>query len=139
MLEFWVPLGVWINVDRARDILLGLAAERPDREEWTGELALACWNDAVGELLARVTRPAAVAGRLLIVEVDSPEWVPELEAVSGSIRRRLNQSLGRDVVGRVVYRLARSVSKPPARAATSEAEPADPMRRKVFRDAKGRG
>jgi predicted nucleic acid-binding Zn ribbon protein len=126
-------------VERARDILLGLAADRPDRDDWTSEIALAHWDDAVGELLARVSRPAALAGRLLIVEVDEPRWVRELEMVSGLIRRRLNTAAGRDVVGRVVYRLRRAPIRPAGRARTSEAEPADPMRRKIFRDSKSRG
>jgi hypothetical protein len=126
-------------VDRARDILLGLAAARPDLEDWTIDLAGAYWEDAVGELLARVTHPAALAGRLLIVEVESPQWVPELERHSESIRRRLNKALERDVIGRLVYRLRRATPKPPERATTSEGEPADPMRRRIFRDARRRG
>jgi hypothetical protein len=126
-------------VERARDILLGLAADRPDRNEWTSEIALAHWRDAVGDLLANVARPAALAGRLLIVEVDEPRWVPELEAVSGLIRRRLNHAAGRDVIGRLVYRLTRAPAKPAGRALTSEGEPADPMRRKIYRDSRGRG
>lgn len=126
-------------MDRARDILLGLAAERPDRDEWTGEIALAHWREAVGDLLARVARPAALCGRLLIVEVDSQQWVPELEAVAGTIRRRLNKAAGRDVVGRLVYRLPRTPSKPAGRAATSLGEPADPMRRRVYQDGSRRG
>lgn len=125
-------------MDRARDILVGLAADRPDREDWTEELTRACWEDAVGEPMARATRPAALAGRLLIVEVDAPQWVAELEALEGAIRRRLNKSLGRDVVGRMVYRVRRG-AKPPARAATSTGEPADPMRRRIYRDAERRG
>ena len=126
-------------MDRARDILLGLASERPEREEWTSEIALACWEDAVGEPLARVARPAALAGRLLIVEVDSQQWVPELEALSGVIRRRLNGEVGKDVVGRLVYRLRRSLAKPPGRAESSLGEPADPMRRRIYRAAERRG
>jgi predicted nucleic acid-binding Zn ribbon protein len=125
-------------VDRARDILMGLAAEHPDRDEWTEELALSCWEDAVGELLARGSRPVALAGRLLIVEVDSQQWVAELESLAGSIRRRINKSLGRDVVGRLVYRLRRT-AKPPGRAASSLGEPADPMRRRLYRDAERQG
>lgn len=125
-------------MDQARDILLGLAANHPDREDWTEELTLACWEAAVGRPLARIARPAALAGRLLIVEVDSPQWVPELEALAGSIRRRLNQSLGRDVVGRMVYRLRRA-AKPPGRAASSTGEPADPIRRRIYRDMERRG
>jgi predicted nucleic acid-binding Zn ribbon protein len=125
-------------MDRARDILIGLASERPKGEDWTAEIALACWEEAVGELLARVTRPAALAGRLLIVEVDAPEWAAELEALSGTIRRRLNQAVGRDVVGRVVYRLGRG-AKPPGRATNSLGEPADPMRRRIYRAGERRG
>ena len=125
-------------MQRARDILLGLAADHPDREEWTEELTLACWEDAVGELLARGSRPVTLAGRLLIVEVDSPQWVAELESLSGSIRRRLNKALGRDAVGRLVYRLRRT-AKPMGRASSSVGEPGDPMRRKVYRDAERRG
>ena len=121
-------------MDRARDILLGLAADMPGTEKWSGEIALASWEDAVGELLARVARPAAMAGRLLIVEVDSPEWVTELEALSESIRRRLNGAAGANVIGRLVYRLSRTARKPPASAATSLGEPTDAMRRRIYRD-----
>lgn len=140
MLEFGVSLpNLAKQVDRARDILFGLAADRPDSDAWTPELTLACWDEAVGDLLSRVARPATLAGRLLIVEVDSPQWVPELEAISGSIRRRLNKAMGRDVVGRMVYRLRRTAAKPPGRAASSDGEPADPMRRRVYLAAKRSG
>lgn len=125
-------------MDRASDILVGLAAERPDSEDWTEELTRACWEAAVGAQMARFTRPATLAGRLLIVEVDSQQWVHELESLAGSIRHRLNRSLGRDVVGRLVYRLRRT-AKPAGRASTSTGEPTDPIRRRIYRDAEGRG
>ncbi len=125
-------------MDRARDILIGLAAAGPDREDWTEELALACWAEAVGELAARQSRPAVLSGRLLIVEVDSPGWVDELDSRAGSIRRRINARLGRDVVGRIVYRLSRR-AKPPDRASSSLGEPNDPMRRRVFQQSRVRG
>ncbi|MEZ5361136.1 MAG: DUF721 domain-containing protein [Bryobacterales bacterium] len=126
-------------MDRARDILQGLAAELPDGSEWAAEVAFASWDEAVGELLARVTRPAALAGRLLIVEVDAPEWVPELEALSESIRRRLNKAAGTNVIGRLVYRLRRAPAKQPGRAQTASGEPTDPMRRLIYREAERRG
>ncbi|MCB1021221.1 MAG: DUF721 domain-containing protein [Acidobacteria bacterium] len=126
-------------MDRARDILQSLAAELPDAPEWSAEVAFASWDEAVGELLARVTRPAALAGRLLIVEVDAPEWVPELEALSESIRRRLNKAAGSNVIGRLVYRLRRTAAKPPGKAQTASGEPADPMRRLIYREAARRG
>jgi len=125
-------------MDRARDILVGLAADRSESEDWTEELTRACWEGAVGKQLARFTRPATLAGRLLIVEVDAPQWVPELEALAGGIRRGLNRSLGRDVVGRLVYRLRRT-AKPPGRAETAGGEPADPMRRRIYRTTERRG
>lgn len=77
-----------------------------DREV-KGQEALGRWDDAVGDRIARVTRPAGVSRGVLFVEVSSSAWMSELNMMKRDILARLNAGReGPDRIDRVVFRLA---------------------------------
>jgi hypothetical protein len=69
--------------------------------------------------LAQVSRPIHFTGSLLVVEVDSPEWIAALEAVRTRIHAKLNAAIGSNAVGRILFRAASTLRKPAARAETA--------------------
>ena len=56
------------------------------------------WDAVVGPTLARHARPQRLRRGLLLVAVDSPEWMQELQFLKHELRTRLNARLGRAVV-----------------------------------------
>ncbi|HEY8210485.1 MAG TPA: DUF721 domain-containing protein [Myxococcaceae bacterium] len=56
------------------------------------------WREAVGETIARSSRPVSLEGRTLVVSVPTAEWARELERQAPEIVARLQQRLGQDVV-----------------------------------------
>lgn len=124
-----------LPVKRVSEILASVYRQNRGPEEADQDLALCYWRDAVGGRLAQVSRPAHLAGSLLVVEVDSPEWIGALEAVRPRIQAKLNTAIGAQTVGWIVFRVNAELRKPPAKAAA--ADPAadgirDPQRRRVY-------
>jgi predicted nucleic acid-binding Zn ribbon protein len=87
----------------ARALLPRLLA-RLSRETGRGIHLRPVWKDVVGGVAARHSKPLALEGRTLIVEVESPRWAGALEAQDAQIRSRLDERLGEGAVGQVVYR-----------------------------------
>lgn len=56
------------------------------------------WREAVGETIARSSRPVALEGRTLVIAVPTQDWARELERQAPEIVRRLQERLGQDVV-----------------------------------------
>jgi predicted nucleic acid-binding Zn ribbon protein len=56
------------------------------------------WREAVGETIARSSRPVALEGRTLVIAAATEEWARELQRKAPEIVARLQQSLGPDVV-----------------------------------------
>jgi predicted nucleic acid-binding Zn ribbon protein len=87
----------------ARALLPHLLA-RLSRETGRGAHLRPVWEEIVGAVAARNSTPVGLAGRTLIVEVESPRWASELEAQDAEIRSRLDERLGEGTVANVVYR-----------------------------------
>ncbi len=126
---------------RASDILADVYRQGGDGRDADRELVFSYWREAAGELLARVSRPVYLAGKMLIVEADSPEWADGLGSVAPQIQVRLNAAVGRRVVEKLTFRIARVPKRGPMRAQTSD--PAldgpdaadgirDPQRRRLY-------
>ncbi len=64
------------------------------------------WAEAVGPAVARRAEPVEVRGRTLYVEVRDPVWLQQLVFLSDSIRRALNEAVGREALDRIFFRLA---------------------------------
>jgi predicted nucleic acid-binding Zn ribbon protein len=56
------------------------------------------WREAVGESIARSSRPVALEHGTLVVQASTSEWAKELERQAAEIVARLQQRLGKGVV-----------------------------------------
>lgn len=63
------------------------------------------WNSAVGDVVAENTKPAAFKGRLLLVHVVSSTWMHQLQFLKTDIIERLNDALGKDMVGEIKFKI----------------------------------
>ena len=123
---------------RASDILADVYRQGRDGRDADRDLVFSYWREAAGERLAQVSRPVYLAGKMLIVETDSPEWADGLESVAAQIQVRLNAAVGRRVVEKLSFRVSRVPKRPAQRAQTSD--PAldaadgirDPQRRRLY-------
>jgi len=108
-----------IPVKRASDILAAVYRQSGDPKAADRDLIFCYWKEAAGGRLAQVSRPIHFTGSLLVVEVDSPEWIAALEAVRKRIHAKLNAAIGSKAVGRIMFRAASTLRKPAARAETA--------------------
>jgi predicted nucleic acid-binding Zn ribbon protein len=56
------------------------------------------WQAIVGPVIAQHAWPRRLRRGVLVVEVDGPEWMHELQYLKQELRTRLNTHLGRTVV-----------------------------------------
>jgi len=61
------------------------------------------WTEAVGEEVARHTRPKAFKGTLLIVTVDSSVWIHHLSMMKDEIMARINTQLGEETLREIRF------------------------------------
>ncbi len=109
-----------IPVKPASDILAAVYRQSGDPKAADRDLIFCFWKQAAGGRLAQVSRPIHFTGSLLVVEVDSPEWIAALEAVRTRIHAKLNAAIGSKAVGRIMFRAASTLRKPAARAQTAD-------------------
>ena len=62
------------------------------------------WEGVVGSAISEHARPSWIKRGVLRVEVSDPIWCQELQYSGNEIRRRLNQSLGRNAVESIEFR-----------------------------------
>ncbi|MFZ5439150.1 MAG: DUF721 domain-containing protein [Myxococcota bacterium] len=60
------------------------------------------WGRAVGELIARHTRPVRWEGKALVIRCDAAAWQQALEPEREAIVRKLNAALGESSVSSLV-------------------------------------
>ena len=63
------------------------------------------WKSAVGDVIAENTRPAAFKGRLLLVHAVSSAYIHQLQFLKAELIARLNEALGREVVGDIKFKI----------------------------------
>jgi len=63
------------------------------------------WDRAVGDGIAKNTRPAAFKGTLLLVNVTSSAWMHQLQFLKNDIIKQINQSLGKDLVKEIKFKI----------------------------------
>ena len=66
------------------------------------------WNDAVGESIAKNSRPASFKGHLLVVHVSSSSWLYHLNFMKKDLMDKLNKALGSDRVRELSFKIGRS-------------------------------
>ena len=64
----------------------------------------ACWAQAVGSQIAKMSKPIAFRNGELHVKVDSASWRNELTMMQLDLQKKINALLGEDVVKRIVFR-----------------------------------
>jgi len=63
------------------------------------------WPLAVGEPIGSNSLPAAFKGKLLIVNVIDSAWLQQLWFLKKDIIRKVNDSLGEDLVGEIKFKI----------------------------------
>ena len=63
------------------------------------------WKDVVGPVIAENTRPEAIKGKLLLVNVSSAPWMQQLQFLKPELIEKLNESLGKGVVGDIRFKI----------------------------------
>ncbi len=80
---------------RLADVLESLLARLPDADRIADHAVWAHWDAVVGPTIARHARPERLRRGVLVVAVDGPEWMQELQFLKHELRDRLNARLGR--------------------------------------------
>jgi predicted nucleic acid-binding Zn ribbon protein len=92
-----------------KPISLGLSsvlAEWIDAPAAREAVVLAVWQRVVGEAVAKRSRPHALEGSTLVIEVIDPAWGRALEEMAAELLGRLNSALGEPIVSSIEWRLA---------------------------------
>ncbi|MBN2176288.1 MAG: DUF721 domain-containing protein [Demequinaceae bacterium] len=76
-----------------------------ERMGWAEQIEMASvgarWEEIVGEEIARHCEVVAFDGGVLTVKASSTAWAEQLLVVSGHIRQRVNEEIGRPVVSSI--------------------------------------
>lgn len=92
--------------ERVGNVLGGFLEKSGLKEPILRVGALEEWDEKVGEAIARVTRPKAIRGSTMIVEVRSSAWLMELNLMKSEILRRLNADREEGQIGDIVFVLS---------------------------------
>ena len=63
------------------------------------------WESAVGDVIAKNTKPEAFKGQLLLVHVNSPSWIHQLQFLKKDIINKVNQALGKELVRNIKFKI----------------------------------
>jgi predicted nucleic acid-binding Zn ribbon protein len=87
------------------DILNGvLKTCRSDCDEELSKV-WSLWESAVGDVIAKNTRPEAFKGKLLLVLVNSHPWMHQLQFLKKDIINNVNQALGKELVQDIIFKI----------------------------------
>ena len=87
------------------DILNGvLKTCRSDCDEELSKV-WSLWESAVGDVIAKNTKPEAFKGKLLLVLVNSHPWMHQLQFLKKDIINKVNQSLGKELVQDIKFKI----------------------------------
>ncbi|MFN8006620.1 MAG: DUF721 domain-containing protein [Terriglobia bacterium] len=99
---------------------MGLLPQSPELREC---LALALWNQVVGEALSKKTRPLRLSRSTLIIEVPSQAWQKELHLLRHDIIAKLNEQAGCRLIHNIEFRVDSHFPDPPNPPRIPPAEP----------------
>ncbi len=63
------------------------------------------WADVVGPVIAPNARPAAIKGKLLLVNVSSAPWMQQLQYLKYELMEKLNKALGSEAVKDIRFKI----------------------------------
>ncbi len=76
------------------------------------QLATAAWPHAVGKTIARHTNAVSLVNHRLVIEVEDHTWQRQLWTLRGQILRGISNTLGRDMVTELEFKIAPPRRKP---------------------------
>jgi predicted nucleic acid-binding Zn ribbon protein len=94
------------GISRLADALRAALARLPASTGLVHYPIWAEWTATVGATIAAHARPAQLRRGVLVVHVDGPEWMHELQYVKRELAAKLNARLGETVVREVYLVLA---------------------------------
>lgn len=98
-------------------------------------MVCAAWAGAVGKKIAAHARAAKLVRTHLVVEVEDAIWQRQLFALRGQICRKIDESIGTDVVEDIEFRVTpRRLGPQRAQHATVHADEADGITDPVLRN-----
>ena len=65
----------------------------------------AAWQSIVNEAIAQNTKPSAMKGKVLIINVSSSIWLHELHFMKNDLIRRINQTVGATMVEELKFKI----------------------------------
>jgi hypothetical protein len=77
------------------------------RRDGDGDLAQvwSLWDAAVGDVIAKNTRPEAFKGKLLLINVNSSAWMHQLQFLKKDIIDKINTALGKELVQDIKFKI----------------------------------
>jgi predicted nucleic acid-binding Zn ribbon protein len=63
------------------------------------------WQDAVGPDVSANTRPAAINGNVLLVNVSNSAWMHQLRFLEGELIQRLNLAIGKNSLTQLKFKI----------------------------------
>ena len=63
------------------------------------------WQDVVGPVIGENTRPEAIKGKLLLVNVSSSPWIQQLQFLKSELIEKLNQAMGIELIGDIRFKI----------------------------------
>ena len=79
---------------RLGDVVPGVLARSTLSEGLRRQKVLDRWEEIVGPLIAAHSKPVAIEGGVLMIQVESSVWAQELAMLRPEIQRALEQKLG---------------------------------------------
>jgi len=86
------------------DILTSILKRNGLEKGFKGAKVVAHWTEIVGEGMAEHTRPAAIEGGILYLEVDSAAWRTQLFAMKKEIIRKVNDFAGKGFIKNIFFK-----------------------------------
>ena len=77
------------------------------RRDGDGDLAQiwSLWDTAVGDAIAKNTKPEAFKGKLLLVNVNSSAWMHQLQFLKKDMIDKINTALGKELVQDIKFKI----------------------------------
>ena len=96
------------------------------------DLAISAWRQAVGKRIAERCKPVAMIRNRLVIEVEDQIWRSQMMTLQSQIMKRLEQVIGRPLVGQLEFRIG-VPRRQPSRAGVQPGDESDGIHDPVMR------
>jgi predicted nucleic acid-binding Zn ribbon protein len=90
---------------RLGDVLKAIFHDKVPKNVSEETRVFVAWPSAVGADVSRQANPSSFRNGILFVETRHPVWTSELNSKRHLIQRKLNESIGKDLVREIHFRL----------------------------------